>query len=116
VESGDRPGGLAAIRRAVEIREQLAKENFPACAHDLAQSLNNLSIGLAQSGDRPGGLAAIYRAVNIREQLESDQRQQAMAVITRAIELIQPFVSSGNKESGWHEQMQATLRRLMYTE
>jgi hypothetical protein len=94
VESGDRPGGLAAIRRAVEIREQLANDNFAAHAPALAGSLNNLSNRL----------------------VESDQRQQAMAVITRAIELIQPFVSSGNKESGWHEQMQATLRRLMYTE
>ncbi|MBI4756192.1 MAG: hypothetical protein HY778_12410, partial [Betaproteobacteria bacterium] len=35
-EGGERPGGLAAIRRAVEIREKLAAQNFAAYAPDLA--------------------------------------------------------------------------------
>ena len=67
--SGDRAGGLDAIRRAVEIRERLAQENFAAYGPDLASSLNNLSNRLAESGDRAGGLDAIRRAVEIYERL-----------------------------------------------
>lgn len=47
------------------IFEALAAENFAAYGPDWAQSLNNLSIRLAESGDRAGGLAAIQRAVDI---------------------------------------------------
>jgi hypothetical protein len=68
-ESGDRAGGLEAIRRAVEIYGGLAEENFAAYGPDLAGSLNNLSVRLAESGDRAGGLEAIRRAVEIYERL-----------------------------------------------
>jgi DNA polymerase III delta prime subunit len=68
-ESGDRAGGLEAIRRSVEIYEQLAEGNFAAYGPDLAMSLTNLSVDLAESGDRAGGLEAIRRAVEIREGL-----------------------------------------------
>jgi hypothetical protein len=42
-ESGDRAGGLAAIRRAVDLYEAPAKENFAVYAPDLARSLYVLS-------------------------------------------------------------------------
>jgi hypothetical protein len=71
-ETGDRAGSLEAIKRAVEIREQLAKENFSAHGPNLAVSLSNLSVDLAKTGDRLGGLVAIQRAVEIREQLAKE--------------------------------------------
>jgi len=71
-QAGDRAAGLAAIQRAVEIYEQLAKDNFAAYGPDLASSLNNLSNCLAQAGERAKGLAAIQRAVQICEQLAKD--------------------------------------------
>ena len=108
---GQREQGLEAIRRAVEIREQLAKQNFAAYAPDLAQSLNNLSNCLAESGERKQGLEAIRRAVEISEQLaeqnfevyapdlagslnnfsirlaESGEHKQGLEAIHRAVEI-----------------------------
>ncbi len=109
--SGDRAGGLAAIRRAVEIYDALAQQNFAAYGPALAGSLNNFSVNLAISGDRAGGLAAIRRAVEIREAMaqqdfatygpvlaaslnnlsnrlaESGDRAGGLAAIRRAVEI-----------------------------
>ncbi|MDO9311448.1 MAG: tetratricopeptide repeat protein, partial [Nitrosomonas sp.] len=71
-ENGKRAEGLAAIERAVAIREQLAADNFAAYGPALAGSLNNLSNRLSDAGRRAEGLAAIERAVAIREQLAAD--------------------------------------------
>ncbi|SEO10463.1 Tetratricopeptide repeat-containing protein [Nitrosospira multiformis] len=71
-ESGERAAALQAIRRAVEIHEQLAKDNFTAYGPDLARSLNNLSVQLSASGERAPGLQVSRRAVEIYEQLAAD--------------------------------------------
>jgi tetratricopeptide (TPR) repeat protein len=49
--SGDRAGALAAIRRAVAIFEDLAAREPAAYAPDLARSLYNLALRLAQGGE-----------------------------------------------------------------
>ncbi len=95
-ESGDRAGGLAAIRRAVEIREALARQNFAAYGPVLAMSLNNLSVRLAESGDRAGGLAAIQRSVEIREALA----QQNFAAYAPVLALSLNNLSVDLAESG----------------
>ncbi|MGB0723764.1 MAG: hypothetical protein ACPGU7_15355, partial [Gammaproteobacteria bacterium] len=82
--------GLDAIRRAVEIRETLAQDNFAAYGPDLAQSLNNLSVHLAESGDRQGGLDAIRRAV----------------------EIIKPFAKPGTRYADWQAVMLRGLQAL----
>jgi tetratricopeptide (TPR) repeat protein len=66
---GDQHAALAAIQRAVTIREDLMRQNFAAHGPDLASSLNNLSVDLAAVGDQPAALAAIQRAVTIYEDL-----------------------------------------------
>ncbi|MFF4779097.1 tetratricopeptide repeat protein [Microtetraspora fusca] len=68
-EVGRREEGLAAIQRAVEIRERLAEANPDAYLPALATSLNNLSAQLGEIGRRQESLAAIQRAVEIRERL-----------------------------------------------
>ncbi|MCP5351684.1 MAG: ATP-binding protein [Chromatiales bacterium] len=132
-ESGDRDGGLAAIRRAVEIYETLAEGNFAAYGPDLAMSLNNQSNRLAESGDRDGGLAAIRRAVEIYETLaagnfaaygpvlaqslynlavrmhESGERDAALAHARRALEIITPFARPGTEYADWREVMRGAL-------
>ncbi len=68
-ETGDRAGALEPARRAVEIREQLARENPAAYLPGLANSLNNLAALLSGTGDRAGALEPARRAVEINEQL-----------------------------------------------
>jgi hypothetical protein len=68
-EVGRRTEALAANELAVQIREDLARQNFAAYGTDLAMSLNNWSIRLAEAGQRTEALAAIERAVQIREDL-----------------------------------------------
>jgi hypothetical protein len=120
----------------VEIYEQLARENFAAYAPDLALSLNNLSVRLAESGERASGLAASRRAVEIHEQLvrenfaafapklaaslnnlsehlaNSGDSALAIAVVERAIDLIRPFASQGTESHDWYAAMQEHLRGL----
>ncbi|MBI4756872.1 MAG: tetratricopeptide repeat protein [Betaproteobacteria bacterium] len=71
-ESGARRGGLAAIRRAVDIYDGLAAQDLAAWGADLAMSLNNLSVHLGGSGELPGALAAMRRAVEIYERLAAE--------------------------------------------
>jgi hypothetical protein len=63
------PIALAATQAQVAVDEQRAAADPVTYGPALAQSLNNLSIRLAESGDRAGGLAAIQRAVEIYEAL-----------------------------------------------
>ncbi|MEO6422699.1 MAG: toll/interleukin-1 receptor domain-containing protein [Candidatus Nitrotoga sp.] len=70
--SGEREAALQAIKRAVDICKQLAKENFAAFGPDLARSLNTLSNRQADNGEREAALQAIKRAVDIREQLAKE--------------------------------------------
>ena len=138
-DAGQREQGLAAIRRAVEIREKLAAENFAAYAPDLAGSLNNLSNHLAEAGQREQGLAAIRRAVDIYEKLaaenfaayapalasslnnlsnrlaEAGQREQGLAAAERACELIASFAKPNTTYADWQTVMlrqRDTLRAL----
>ena len=66
------PLAIATDQSAVQNYEQLAQDNFAAYAPDLALSLNNLSVRLAENGQRAAGLAAIERAVEIYERLAAD--------------------------------------------
>lgn len=103
------PLALATRQKAVQAREQLAQENFAAYGADLANSLNNWSIRLAEDGQHAQALAAIGRAVVIYEQFaqedfaaygaalagslnnwsirlaEDGQRAQALDAIARAV-------------------------------
>jgi len=60
---------LEAVREAVGIRRGLAEGNPGAFNPDLAMSLNNLSLRLADLGDRGGALEAVREAVEIRRGL-----------------------------------------------
>ncbi|MGP3947059.1 tetratricopeptide repeat protein, partial [Streptomyces sp. 6N106] len=108
---GRREKALAAITRAVEIHEALAKQQPDTFLPDLANSLNNQSVHLAALGRREEALAAITRAVEIRETLAKQQpdtflpdlakslnnqsvrlaalgrREEALAAITRTVEI-----------------------------
>ena len=66
------PLAIATDQSAVRTYEQLTKDNFAAYGPDLARSLNNLSLRLADSGKRAEGLVAIERAVAIHERLAED--------------------------------------------
>ena len=92
-ESGDRAGGLKAIERAVEIREELAAENFAAYAPDLAMSLNILSNRLQEHGDM----------------------EEAITTVQRAIELITPFAINGTTYRDWLTVMESNLARYLAT-
>ncbi|MFK0052947.1 tetratricopeptide repeat protein, partial [Streptomyces sp. NPDC091025] len=71
-----REEALAAVARAVEIRETLVEQRPDAFLPDLASSLNNQSNRLAGLGRREEALAAVARAVEIRETLV-EQRPDA---------------------------------------
>ena len=89
-ESGERAEGLAAIKRSVEIREQLAAENFAAYAPDLAGGLGNLSNRLAEAGDLAG----------------------AISNLERAITLIQDFAIPNTTHGDWHQGMLHNLAKF----
>ena len=57
------------IEEAVELYRRLAAANPAAYEPHLADSLNNLSIRLADAGRREEALAAIEEAVGIRRRL-----------------------------------------------
>jgi hypothetical protein len=127
--TGDRLAALNAAKRANQILEQLAQEDFAAHAPDLASNLNNLSVDLAEAGERAQGLVAIRRAVDIRGKLAQDnfaahapalasslnnlsnrlaeagERAQGLAASERACELIAPFAVSGSTYSDWQTIM-----------
>ncbi|MET9474805.1 tetratricopeptide repeat protein, partial [Streptomyces sp. NPDC002922] len=110
---GRREDALAAITRAVEIDQSLAKQQPDAFLPNLASSLTNQSNRLAGLGRLEDALAAITRAVEIREVLAKQQpdaslpdlagslnnqsnrlagmgrREDALAAITRAVEIYQ---------------------------
>ena len=108
-ESGDRVAGLKAIRRAVEIQEQLGTDRFAAYGPDLARSLNNLSNRLAESGDRAAALQAIRRAVEIREQLVRENFAAYGADLARSLNNLSLRLA----ESGdWAAGLQAIRRAV----
>ncbi|MFB7333590.1 tetratricopeptide repeat protein, partial [Streptomyces adustus] len=106
---GRREEALAAITRAVEIREALAEQRPDAFLPDLAMSLNNQSNRLAGLGRREEALAAVTRAVATYQSLAERQpdgflpdlasslnnqanhfaglgrREEALAAVTRAV-------------------------------
>ena len=56
-------------RKPVAVRRRLAAANAAAYEPDLAMSLNNLSVRLAEAGRRDEGLTAIEEAVAVRQRL-----------------------------------------------
>ena len=66
------PLALTLTAQVVEVFRQLAAGDPAAYAPDLAKSLNNLSIRLAEAGRRDEGLTAIQDAVDISRQLVVD--------------------------------------------
>ena len=54
---------------AVEIREELARDNPAAYRPDLTMSLDNLAYRLSEWGDRQGAVALARRAAEIYEGL-----------------------------------------------
>ncbi|MER5386729.1 tetratricopeptide repeat protein [Streptomyces sp. NPDC002688] len=110
---GRREEALAAITRAVETYQRLAKQRPDAFLPDLATSLNNQSACLADLGRWEEALAVVTRAVEIREALAEQRpdaflpdlagslnnqsvrladlgrREEALTAITRAIETYQ---------------------------
>jgi hypothetical protein len=67
-ESGEGVAGLEAIRRAVEIGEKLAGDNFAVYGPHLTKSLKNLSVHLTRLGK-------VEEAKEIRTQLETIKRR-----------------------------------------
>jgi hypothetical protein len=112
--------------------ERLAEANFAAYGPDLAMSLNNLSLHLAESGDRAGGLEAIRRAVEIYEGLAEEnfaaygpdlarslavlstyqQEAEAKALLVRARGLIEPFAINGTPNAALLSTIQEMLKAL----
>ena len=67
---------MESIAKAVEIRRQLATKDPAGVEPDLAASLYNLSIYLADSGDHANALVAIREVVAIlRRLVETDPRR-----------------------------------------
>ena len=84
---------MAPARRAVEIREQLARENPAAYLPDLAMSLNNLASFLSETGDRQGALAPARRAVEIREQLARENPAAYLPDLAMSLNNLASFLS-----------------------
>ncbi len=72
----------------MEIRRRLAQENAARFAPDLAQSLNNLSLGLSDAGDNAGALAAISEAVEIRRRLAQENAARFGAALERSLAVL----------------------------
>ncbi|GLZ09532.1 hypothetical protein Acsp03_69980 [Actinomadura sp. NBRC 104412] len=66
---GDRQAALEPTREAVKIYRRLAEAEPAAYLPDLAASLNNLGIHLAQVGDRQAALEPTREAVKIYRRL-----------------------------------------------
>jgi tetratricopeptide (TPR) repeat protein len=66
---GRREDALAAIEEAAQVYRELAAARPDAFRPDLASSLNNLSVRLADLGRREDALAAIEEAAGIRREL-----------------------------------------------
>lgn len=118
LESGRPEEKLAAIEEALAIRRGAAASRPEAFAPDLARSLHNLAIWLAESGRREEGLAAIEEAMTIRRHLaashpeafapdlavsldnfsfqlaESGRREEGLAAIEEAVEIYRRLAMS----------------------
>jgi N-glycosylase/DNA lyase len=108
-KAGEHEQSLAVIRRAVEIREKLAQDNFAAYSPGLASSLSMLSLSLDAAGERVQGLAAIRRAVEICEKLAQDN----FATYAPNLAFILNNLSTSLAESGEREQGLAAIRRAV---
>ena len=60
---------MAAAQEAVDLRRELAESNRDAYLPNLAGSVNNLAIQLAEAGRRAEGLAAAQEAVELYHEL-----------------------------------------------
>ncbi|MYW20949.1 ATP-binding protein, partial [Streptomyces sp. SID2955] len=78
---------LTAITRAVDIWETLARQRPDAFLPDLADSLNNQSVYLADLGRREEALTAITRAVEIWETLARQQPEVFTEALERGLRL-----------------------------
>ncbi|MFE4059944.1 trypsin-like peptidase domain-containing protein [Streptomyces sp. NPDC059096] len=129
---GRREDALAAITRAVDIREVLAGQRPDAFLPDLAMSLNNQSNRLADLGRREDALAAITRAAEHYEVLAEQRpdaflpdlagalnnqsnrladlgrREDALATITRAVGHYE--VLAGQRPSLFTRQLQKAVQ------
>ncbi len=100
-DSGDWDGSLKAIRRAVEIYEGLAKEDFATYGQSLAASLNNLSNILSDTGDRGRALKAIWRAVKLDERcVRGNSAANRSNLASSLISLSNRLGESGNQVDG----------------
>ena len=100
-ERGEKEGAFAAIRRAVEIYEELAEENSTIYGPGLASSLHNLSVCLVEKGDNEGALEAIQRAVAIREKLAEENRTTCKLGLASSLHILSFVLArSGDKCSG----------------
>ena len=66
---------MDAYKRALEIRERLAKENPETYDPDVAMTLNNLAVLYSDQNDFTVAMDAYKRALEIREQLAKGNPQ-----------------------------------------
>ncbi|GAA3696708.1 hypothetical protein GCM10022204_10830 [Microlunatus aurantiacus] len=91
-EAGRREEGPAAIEEAVQLYRRLAATNPDAYEPDLASSLRNWAIGLAEAGHREEGLAAVEEAVQLCRRLavtnpDAYELDLAMSLYTLSLRL-----------------------------
>ena len=77
---------MKAIQEAVTIRQQLAEDYPDRYNPNLAGSLNNLSIRLAENDDSKGALKAIQEAVTIKQQLAEDNPARYKPELARSLQ------------------------------
>ncbi|RSN29795.1 hypothetical protein DMH12_38765, partial [Streptomyces sp. WAC 04229] len=70
--TGRRSEALTAAEEAAEIRRRLAQDNPATYEPNLADSLSNLGIRLAETGRRSEALTAAEEAAEIRRRLAQD--------------------------------------------
>ncbi len=85
---GRRVEGLAAAQEAVELYRELVELNRDAYLPDLAASVNNLALRLAEAGRRAEGLAAAQEAETFYRELAASEPDIFAADLAAARELV----------------------------
>ena len=94
---GDRPGGLKAVAKSIQILTELAKRkpNASLCQEHLARGYANQAGILYESGDPQGAVRAMHKAITLTEELVK-KYPNAAAVLFLQIENFEDLLKVQN--------------------
>ncbi len=118
-QPGDAEQALGFYQRALEVSEQLLRDNPQSAqaARDVSVSLNNLADFLtrrSQPGDAEQALGFYQRALNVREQLLRDNPQSSAAMRDVLVSLERMAAMESRRENGVPHALALQKRSLQF--